>query len=57
MYSAYLGLTDLAIDPLGSLKTFLQNKSDKIDQYIEKYKKLKAMIPEKQEIIFKKLTR
>lgn len=57
MYSDYLGLTDLVIDPSGSLKTFLQNKSNKIDEYIEKYKKLKAMIPEKQEIKFKKINK
>lgn len=47
LYSVYKGLTDLAISPSGSLQSFTDNKSQKIDKFLELYNKLKTQIPEK----------
>lgn len=47
LYSAYKGLTDLAVDPSGSLTSFLDSKSTKIDAFMEAYEKLSNQIPEK----------
>lgn len=48
LYSSYQGLTDLAINPSGNLTSFLQSKSDKVDKFMEYYKKLETQIPEKE---------
>lgn len=50
MYSAYQGLTDLAISPSGNLQSFAQSKSDKVDKFMEQYKKLQTMIPETSDV-------
>jgi len=47
LYTVYKGLTDLAISPSGSLETFAQNKSQKIDRFLELYEKLETQTPEK----------
>lgn len=47
LYTVYKGLTDLAISPSGSLETFAQNKSQKIDRFLELYQKLETQIPDK----------
>lgn len=47
MYSAYRSLTDLAINPTGSLSTFIASKNDKVETFLELYKKLETQIPEK----------
>lgn len=47
LYSAYQGLTGLAINPSGSLQSFSENKNSKIDKFLELYKKLESQIPEK----------
>lgn len=47
LYSVYKGLTDLAISPSGSLQSFADNKSQKIDRSLELYNKLKTLIPQK----------
>lgn len=45
LYSSYQGLTDLAINPTGSLTSFLQSKSDKVDKFMEYYNKLETQMP------------
>ncbi len=47
LYSAYQGLTDLAINPTGSLQSFGESKNSKIDRFLELFKKLESQIPEK----------
>jgi hypothetical protein len=47
LYTVYNSLTDLAINPSGSLETFGQNKSQKIDKFLELFQKLETQIPEK----------
>lgn len=47
LYTVYKGLTDLAISPSGSLESFSQNKSQKIDRFLELYEKLETQTPEK----------
>ena len=47
LYSIYKGLTDLAISPSGSFQSFADNKSQKIDKFLELYNKLETQIPEK----------
>lgn len=47
LYPVYKSLTDLAINPSGSLETFSQNKSQKISKFLELYQKLETQIPEK----------
>lgn len=49
LFSVYMGLTDLAIKPNGSLQTFSQNKSDKADKFMGYYRKFSTQIPEKNE--------
>ena len=46
LYSVYKGLTNLAINPSGSLQSFIDNKSQKIDRFLELYNKLETQIPE-----------
>lgn len=45
MYSAYIALTDLAVYPSGSLKSFTENKNEKVDDFMVFYKKLELQIP------------
>lgn len=45
LYSAYQGVTDLAISPTGNLTSFQTSKSQKVDKFIELYNKLKAQLP------------
>lgn len=47
LYTVYKSLTDLAINPSGSLESFGQNKSQKIDKFLELFQKLETQIPEK----------
>jgi hypothetical protein len=52
LYSAYQGITDLAINPKGSLSTFIPSKNEKVDKFLEYYKKLETLIPEKEKLLF-----
>lgn len=45
LYSAYKGLTDLAMNPKGSLTTFSSNRNEKIDQFTALYDKLMNQLP------------
>jgi hypothetical protein len=45
LFTAYMGLTDLAIHPTGSLQTFSQNKIEKVEKFMDNYRKLNAQIP------------
>ncbi len=47
LYSAYKGLTDLAVNPTGSLTSFTESRRDKIDGYLSANDKLNSQIPEK----------
>lgn len=47
LYSLYKGFTDLAINPSGNYNSFTENKSNKIDKFMELFNKLKTQIPEK----------
>jgi len=47
LYSAYKGLTDLAVNPTGSLTSFTESRRDKIDAYLNANDKLNSQIPEK----------
>lgn len=47
MFNIFMGLTDLAISPNGSLQTFIQNKGEKVDKFMGYYRMLKTQIPEK----------
>ena len=45
MYTAYCKLTNLAVSPSGSLRTYSEDYSDYDDSYLEYYKKLELLIP------------
>lgn len=47
LYTVYKSLTDLAMNPSGSLKTFGENKSQKIDKFLQLFQKLETQMPEK----------
>lgn len=47
LYTVYKSLTDLAINPSGSLETFGQNKNQKIEKFLELFQKLETQMPEK----------
>ena len=47
LYTIYSGLTDLAVNPSGSLKTYGETKNSKIQQFMALYDKLQTQIPEK----------
>lgn len=47
LYSVYKSLTDLAINPSGSLQSFSDNKTEKIDRFLELYNRLETQIPMK----------
>ena len=46
LYTAYQGLTDLAINPKGSLQTFSESTREKIDKFLELYKKIETQLPD-----------
>ncbi|NLY67091.1 MAG: hypothetical protein GX069_05975 [Tissierellia bacterium] len=46
LYSAYSGLTSLAISPSGNYNTFTEAISTKANEVIELYDKLDSQIPE-----------
>jgi len=47
LYTAYKGLTDLAVSPSGSLKSFGETKNLKVREFLDAYEKLTNQIPEK----------
>lgn len=47
MYTSYQSVIDLAVNPQGNLQTFNNNKSEKIDKFMQLYNKVEAQIPEK----------
>jgi len=47
LYSVYKSLTDLAINPSGSLQSFIESKSQKVDKFMELFQKLEIQMPEK----------
>ena len=47
LYTAYKGLTDLAINPTGNLTSFSESKSTKVGKFMESFDKLGNQIPEK----------
>ncbi|MHA1280773.1 MAG: zinc-ribbon domain-containing protein [Candidatus Helarchaeota archaeon] len=50
LYTAYKGLTDLAINPSGSLTSFSETKNDRIQDFMDAFEKLENQIPEKFDI-------
>ena len=47
LYTAYKGLTDLAINPSGNYNSFTESKSSKVSDFMDAYDKLNNQIPEK----------
>lgn len=47
LYSTYLSLTNLAINPSGSLTTFSESKNEKVENFMDLYNKLEMQIPTK----------
>lgn len=47
LYTIYFSLTDLAINPTGSLQSYGESKLEKIDSFLSTYNKLKTQIPNK----------
>ena len=47
LYTAYSGLTELAINPTGSYTTFTTNKTEKVNNFMDFYNKIKTQIPDK----------
>lgn len=43
--TAFRAVTDLAINPKGSLQTFNQSKQEKIDKFMDLYNTLEAQVP------------
>lgn len=50
LYTAYKGLSDLAISPTGSLTSFSESKNTKVSKFMELFDKLRNQIPGKFEI-------
>ncbi|HHX60607.1 MAG TPA: zinc ribbon domain-containing protein [Epulopiscium sp.] len=46
LYSAYQGISDLAINPSGNLQSFGEDKKEKIGKFVELYNKLETQLPE-----------
>ncbi|MFC2064456.1 hypothetical protein ACFLXB_05115 [Chloroflexota bacterium] len=46
LYSVYKSLTDLAINPSGTLNTFTSSKSENVDRFNELFNTLETQIPE-----------
>lgn len=49
LQAAYTALTDLALSPSGSLNTYVDSKSEKIEDFLTAYKQLKTLVPEEKE--------
>ncbi|OPZ22306.1 MAG: hypothetical protein BWZ03_00763 [bacterium ADurb.BinA186] len=49
LYTAYRSLTDLAINPSGSLQSFSEAKNEKVDTFLDLFKRLESQIPDKKE--------
>jgi hypothetical protein len=49
MYTAYISMSDYAINPTGNLTSFGQEKTKRIDRFLELYKMMQTQIPEKVE--------
>jgi hypothetical protein len=47
LYTAYSSLTDMAVNPSGSLTSFTADKSTKVNAFMDAYKKLETQIPDK----------
>ena len=47
LYSAYQGVTDLAINPTGSYSSYADDKKNKINDFMSAYDKLGTQIPDK----------
>ena len=47
LYSAYYNLTNLAVSPSGSLKTYSEDFGDYDSEFLKQYDKLELLIPEK----------
>lgn len=47
LYTAYKGITDLAINPTGSLTSFSESKNTKISNFMDLFDKLGNQIPDK----------
>ncbi len=46
LYAAYRSLTELAINPKGSLNTYSENKSKRIDEFLLFYRRLETQLPD-----------
>jgi len=46
LYPSYKGLTDLAINPTGSLQSFIESKNNKIDEFQNNYDKFNLQLPD-----------
>ncbi|WP_102348431.1 zinc-ribbon domain-containing protein [Bacillus sp. Marseille-P3661] len=47
LYSVYQGVTDLAINPKGTLTSFNSNRNERIDKFMELLNKIETQLPEK----------
>jgi hypothetical protein len=45
LYTAYQSLTDLAINPKGNLNSFSTNREEKIDTFLDHYRRLEMQLP------------
>lgn len=46
LYSSYQKITDLAIDPTGSLNSFTETANTEIDNFVKLYDKIQALLPD-----------
>lgn len=46
LYSAFQGLTDLALNPKGNYSSFSSSKNEYVDDFIKYYEKLKTQMPD-----------
>lgn len=46
LYNAYQRVADLAVNPKGNLTSFGDSKDERIDKYIEAYRKLETQLPQ-----------
>jgi uncharacterized OB-fold protein len=47
MFSAYRSLTDLAVNPTGSLQSFSTEKNERVDKFLELFNRIETQIPGK----------
>ena len=45
LYAAYQGLVELAINPKGNLNSFSSNKEEKLDKFLDIYRRLEMQLP------------